>query len=238
MADKIIPNPAWFPTTLQERAAWMQNQNDKAQAEGLNYGLTQDNLDQIKEDNTFYQFLASSFVEIDTFSKAWTAVRNGVTTMPVGTAAFKAPDPLSLAIPTIPPTGMFQRIIEYRDVVIHSLNYTPEVGQNWGYESVVPQPIAPGTVVPTIAVDGAQSGSMFGVLVGNRGSSTQWQVQILRKGASAWENVDKFSGKTANVHITLTNPGVSEQIQGRIQLIKDNLPYDQLSLAATVTINP
>lgn len=116
--------------------------------------------------------------------------------------------------------------------------YKFEIGVALGIEVESPDGLVPSTVVPTIEVHGAQTGAMFGILVGNRGDSNMWQVQILRKGASVWENLDKFSGKTADVTVPLTNPGESEQIQVRIQLLKNNLPYGQLSLAATVTINP
>lgn len=116
--------------------------------------------------------------------------------------------------------------------------YTSQIGVALGIEIDSPDPLVPSTVTPTIEVHGAQTGAVFGILVGNRGDSNMWQVQILRKGASVWENLDKFSGKTADVVVPLLNPGESEQIQVRIQLLKNNLPYGQLSLAATVTINP
>ena len=234
----INPNRAWFKTTLQERAAWFQNYNDKAQAEGLNYGLTQANLDQIKDDNNMMQFLASSFVAIDTYEKAWTAFRNGITTQPVGSAAFVAPDPLSLAVPTIPPTGIFQRVIDYRDVVIHSLNYTVEVGQSWGIEPTTANHIAPGDVKPTIIAQGAESDYHFSVIAGNRQDSDQWNVMVLRKGAAGWVVAKTATGKSIDVHLTPLVPGEPEQLQVRIQLLKGNADYGQVSDTVWITINP
>lgn len=237
MPDKIIPNPAWVPLSLQERAAWMQNQNDKAQAEGLNYGLTQANLDQIKDDNNMIQFLATGFVSIDTFGKSWTAFRNGIMTQPIGSPAFEYPDPLALNGPVIPPTGIFQRIIEYRDVVRSSLNYTIQVGESWGYEPVAPQPFNPNDVKPTIKTFEAEHNYHFSIVVAGRAEAVMWDVYIMRKGGE-WTKHGSYQGKSADITITPTIPGDPERLQVYIQLRKNNADYGQPSDPAYVTLNP
>ena len=65
-----------------------------------------------------------------------------------------------------------------------------------------------------------------------------WVVEILRTGGNSWQNVGTFSGKSADVNITLTTPGQPEQIQVRVQLRKANANYGLVSDAVSVTINP
>jgi len=79
---------------------------------------------------------------------------------------------------------------------------------------------------------------MFACVVGNRVDSDSWIVSILRTGGSSWQNVGTFTGKSADVVISLTNPGQPEQIQVRIQLRKSNGDYGNVSAAFTITVNP
>jgi len=117
--------------------------------------------------------------------------------------------------------------------------YTHEIGVALGFESSDPSaPTNPASVVPTVEVTPAQIGAMFSAVVSNRADSDMWQVQILRSGGDTWETVGAFSGKSADVTITLTTAGKPEQIQVRIQLRKNNANYGQLSAAVTVTVNP
>ena len=46
------------------------------------------------------------------------------------------------------------------------------------------------------------------------------------------------NGKSADVSVTLTTPGQPEQVQVRVQLLKNNTNYGQLSDASYVTVNP
>ena len=117
--------------------------------------------------------------------------------------------------------------------------YNHDIGVALGFESSAPSaPINASTVTPTIDAFAAASGAMFSCVVGNRADSDMWIVQILRAGDTTWENVGTFSGKSADVTITLTTPGQPEQIQVRVQLRKANANYGNVSDARYVTINP
>ena len=238
MASPIVPDRRWFPGTLLERVAWYANFDAKVQFEGLLYGLTQENLDQIKDDGDMMEFLGSSFGLLDVYDKAWTAFRNGITTMPIGLPIFAIPDVPALGtLPTVVPTGIFQRIIEYRDIVRASLLYTPEVGQAWGIEPTPVQPISPNLVKPTIQLFGAANNNHFSIVVTGRGDAVMWDVYIMRKGGE-WTKVESCQGKSADITVPLTTPGDAEQIQVRVQLRKNNADYGQVSEPAYVTLNP
>ncbi|MBK7935283.1 MAG: hypothetical protein IPK01_17775 [Acidobacteria bacterium] len=238
MPQKILPNPAWFPLSLLERVSWYANFDAKAQFEGLLYGLSQENLDQIADDGDMMQFLGSSFPLLDAYEKAWTAFRNGIMTLPVGSPIFAIPDVPALGtLPTVVPTGIFQRIIEYRDIVRASLLYTPEVGQAWGIEPVAAQPISPSEVKPTIKPFEAEHNYHFSLVVSGRGDAVMWDVYVLRKGGN-WTKHGSYQGKSADITITPTTAGDAEQIQVYVQLRKANEDYGQPSDPVYVTVNP
>lgn len=237
MASPMIPSIRWFPGTLLERVAWYGNFNTHAQAEGLQYGLVQADLDQIKDDNNMMQFIGTSFVALDAYSQGWTAFRNILMTGTIGEPTPDTPTTPALSPPTIPPTGIFQRLIKYRDIVRAALNYTKEVGETWGIEPVAIQPISPNLVKPTIQLFGAANNHHFSIVVAGRGEAVMWDVYILRK-AGEWTKVDTCQGKSADITVSLTTPGEPEQIQVRVQLRKNNADYGQVSEPAYVTLNP
>lgn len=116
--------------------------------------------------------------------------------------------------------------------------YTKEIGIALGIDGNPPEKAVEADVKPSIDLFPAQTGSHFSIVVTGREESDQWEVQILRSGATTWETIKTATGKSADVHVNLTTPGQPEQIQVRVQLIKNNAPYGQLSDAAYVTVNP
>lgn len=238
MPPPVIPSPTFFPTTLPARVAWYLNFHTHAQAEGLNYGLTQADLDQIKDDNGAMQFLGTSFVSIDAFSQGFTAFRNTLTTGTIGEPTPDLPLVPSLSLPTIPPTGIYQRVNKYRDIVRASLNYTKEVGETWGIEPSTPDPINPTLVKPSLKAFEAATGYHFSAVVSKREQADSFQVWVYRKGGSGWELAATATGKSIDVTIVPQSPGDPEQLQVRVQLLKNNQPYGQPSDTIWVTVNP
>ncbi len=117
--------------------------------------------------------------------------------------------------------------------------YSEEIGTALGIESSGSGSIPVGVVIkPTVEATAAQSGAMFACIVSDRADSDSWRVEILRTGGSVWQNVGSFTGKSADVTITLTNPTQPEQIQVRVQLKKSNQNYGLVSDAVYVTVNP
>jgi len=234
----MIPSKNWFPTNLQERAAWYENFNAQAQATGLTFGLVQANLDQIKDDNSVMQFLASAAVTMAAYDDAVRAFRKTITEGEIGDPTPEFPANISLSPPATVPTGLFERLDNYVGVIRKSLNYTPETGAAYGIvPSSTSKPI-PDTVKPTIQVFAAQMGYLFSVVVANRGDSDMWEVLVMKKGAANWQSAGSFTGKSGDVTVTPTTAGEPEQVQVRIQLKKNNANYGQLSDVVYVTLNP
>ena len=114
-----------------------------------------------------------------------------------------------------------------------------EVGVALGFFTATPEPPTnPTSVTPTLDAFAAASGGVVSCVVGNRVESDGWQAFIMRSGSTEWEMVGTYTGKSADVLISLTNPGQPEIIQIRIQLRKGNQNYGNVSAALTVTLNP
>lgn len=157
------------------------------------------------------------------------------------------------AVPTtpafVPPAALVSGILHITNSRNRRFREGPafdeEIGVALGILTVGPTaPTNPGSVTPTVELFPAASGAMFSCVVGNRVDSDSWIVQIMRTGGAGggggggWQNLGTFTGKSADVTITLTNPGQPEQIQVRIQLRKSNADYGNVSPALTVTVNP
>lgn len=164
--------------------------------------------------------------------------RNSLMMGRIGEPKPDMPDAPALApSATVPPTGIFQRINEYRDIVRASLNYTKEVGEAWGIEPSRSKPVPPSQVKPTIEQFDAMNNHHFSIVVSRRGEATMWDVYIMRKGGN-WAKHETCGGKSADVSVPLETPGNAEQIQVYIQLRKNNADYGQPSDPAYVTLNP
>jgi len=99
-------------------------------------------------------------------------------------------------------------------------------------------PPDPATVKPTVEGFAAGTGSHSSVVVGNRQQAATFDVLIRRKGETNWTVAKTGSGKSLDVFVALTTPGVPEVLQVRIQLEKNNLEYGMLSDTIFITINP
>lgn len=160
------------------------------------------------------------------------ALFNGDENIPV--AAYP-PFPVG-ELPEEAKAGAYQRFMARGARWKTAAGWTPEIGTALGYDGPAPKPI-PGTVKPDIQAFAAASNAHFSLVVSGRGEANMWDVYILRKGGT-WTKIDTKSGKSADIYVTLTTPGEAEQIQVRVQLIKSNEEYGQVSDPVYVTLNP
>jgi hypothetical protein len=184
-------------------------------------------------------YIASYCATLDADKKAAFDIKQSYFAGEKGSAVSDFPTIAAAVVPNPPLTGGVLFVL--RDMAKRyklGPGYTKEIGIALGIEEASKEAVNPGDVKPTIEVFGAQTGHHFSVVVAGREDSDQWEVQILRSGSTTWDTVKTATGKSADVSVTLTTPGQPEQLQVRVQLIKANQPYGQLSDAATVTVNP
>ncbi|MBK7393408.1 MAG: hypothetical protein IPI64_08925 [Chloracidobacterium sp.] len=144
---------------------------------------------------------------------------------------------LSGAPPAQPSPGIESLIRDVRREVVGLTNYAKADGEALGFESTSSDALNPLTLKPTIQAFGAASNHHFSLVVSGREGVTMWDVYILRKDGE-WTKVETCSGKSADISVSLTEPGSAEQIQVRVQLRKNNADIGEVSDPVYVTLNP
>ena len=232
----MIPNPAWFPSSLVARAAWYAN----FAAQFLNYSgtLGLSSFDpQVTNDNTDFQSIAETRLAAKNFDKAIADFLRNLTEGAVGSPQPVFPIEAFAAPPRGVPAGIFQRLDELRAIILAAPAYTEAMGIAMGIVSAAPVKPIPSEVKPDIQAFTAANNHHFSLVVSNRGESSIWDVYILRKGGT-WQKVETCTGKSADISVSLQTPGEPEQIQVRVQLRKNNADYGQVSEPVFVTLNP
>lgn len=228
----------WFPSGLQEQAAWFENFYNQFSGLATSLGFTTGDATAVGEDNVVMQFLAGAVIEVDVFEKALRQYRRIITEGDIGDPTPKVPSNPELTAPTPVDTGIFERLNDLVERIRVAPNYTDETGALLGIIPSKSDSLAPADVKPTIKVFPAQSDYHFSVVVEKREKADMWNVEVRRVGQEKWENVKTASGKSVDVHITPTADGNTEQLQVRVRLIKNNEDYGQLSDVIYVTVNP
>lgn len=234
----MIPSFRWFPRGLQDRAAWYQNFSTQFAAVGVSLGFTPSEMTEVAEDNQVIQFLADTLVQLDAYKKAVGQYREIITEGDVGEPTPAFPSNPNFNLPVIQPTGIFQRLVELIERIKAAPDYTDEIGALLGIIPSAPDSVSPEDVKPSVEAFAAQSGYEFSIVVSNRGKANMWEVQIRRAGQEKWETVKTASGKSVDVEVQPSEDGKPEQVQVRVQLLKDNQPYGMLSDMVAVTVNP
>ena len=234
----MIPSSRWFPSGLQDRAAWFQNFSTQFAAVAVSLGFTAADGTAVDKDNQIMQFLADSETQLKAYSKAVTQYRKLITEGDIGDPTPEFPANPAFALPVVQPTGIFERLNNLVERIRVAPNYTAETGALLGIIPTTSESIAPGDVKPSIHVFAAQTGYEFSVVAEKREKSDSWNVEIRRAGLEKWETVKTATGKSVNVVITPTTPDKPEQLQIRVQLLKNNENYGQSSDIVPVTVNP
>lgn len=115
--------------------------------------------------------------------------------------------------------------------------YTQEIGVALGIDGDAATD-SPENIIPTLEIHPAQMNYEAAIVIGNRGKSDMWNLLGRRMNAEKWTELKSGTGKGATVKITPTTEGMPEQIELKIQLLKANEPYGQLSNGMLTTFNP
>ncbi len=234
----MIPSSRWFPSGLQNQAAWFENFTTQFTALATGLGFAAGDVTAVGKDNDVMQFAASSTIEADVFVKALREYRRIITEGEIGEPTPNVPANPALTAPAPVATGIFERLNDLVDRIRVAPTYTNEAGVLLGIVPSKSDPLAPEAVKPAIKVFPASSDYHFSVVVEKREKSDMWKVEIRRLGQEKWQDVKTASGKSVDVHIEPTTDGAPEQLQVRVRLIKNNEDYGQLSDVVYVTVNP
>ena len=124
----MIPSQRWFPSSLQDRAAWFNNFATQFAVVGAGLGFTEAEVTAVGADNTAFQKLASITVQLDAYADAVRQFRVVITEGSIGD-----PNPSFPALPaytavTGVSTGIFERLDQLVKRIRVAPSYTDETG--------------------------------------------------------------------------------------------------------------
>jgi hypothetical protein len=238
----MTPDHRWFPTSLQERAAWFQNFAANLAGVATVLGIEDTAVTAAAKDSAWMQFIAQKTVEIDAFKKAVREYRLSMTEGHVGDPGPVAPTAPTLTPPPAPAAGLFQRLSELVRRIRVAPAYTDEVGAMLGISPLLtstspPRGILQAEAKPTIKVSGTFSNYAFTIRVARLGMDS-FKVQIRRMENEAWVDAAFGTASPITIDVQPTEPGKPERIQVRAVLMSRNAPVGQPSDPTYVTVNP
>ena len=234
----MIPSRKWFPSALQERAAWFNNFTLQMQTVGLTLGFVIGELNALGEDNQRVQFLADSAVALEAYKDAVRQYRIILTEGSIGdpTPAFPADLVLTPSGGTVT-TGIWERLDDMVKRARVAPAYTDEIGALLGIIPSKSDPIGEQDLKPVIKASESFGGYSFTLNVTRLGVEA-FKVQVSKNGANSWQDVAFATNNPVDVAITPTTPGQPERILVRAILLQKNQPVGQPSDPTFVTVNP
>jgi hypothetical protein len=236
-----IPSVKWYPQSLQERAAWFDNLALRFAQVAPGLGFLPADVVIVQTDNTCFQDLASGREQLDAFVEAVTAYRRNVCEGNVGDPTPVFPTAPTITPAELPPTGIFQRLIELVARIRVAPTYTPEIGALLG--------IIPSSASTSGTGSGTDDGDLKPVLKANampgnvvevkftRGHTDGIDVEIKVDNAPAWSSGGRFFKSPAALNIP-DGTGLPHSVQIRARYLDGNDPVGQNSDTVNVVTTP
>ena len=144
------PSTRWFPSSLQERAAWYSNFNTQFTAVGLSLGFTAGEAAAVNNDNAMIQSIASIAVQLESYTDAMRQFRLIMTEGNIGEPTPGFPSLPGYAEPNVVVTGIFERLDNLVRRIRVAPNYTNETGALLGIMPAASSKLAPEDMQPKL----------------------------------------------------------------------------------------
>ena len=235
----VVPSKKWYPSSLQDRAAWSENFTLQFAAVAPGLGFLPADVVAVQNDNVCLQDLASGRVALDAFVEAVTQYRRNVTEGNIGDPTPAFPTAPAITPGELPPTGIFQRLIELVDRIRVAPTYTPEIGAQLG---IIPSASTSGG--GTSGIDDLKPALKAATMPGNvvevkftRGQTDGIDVEIKIDNAEAWTGGGRFFKSPAVLNIP-NGTGLPHSVQIRARYLEGNDPVGQNSDTVTIVTTP
>lgn len=223
----MIPSRSWFPTTLQERAAWFQNFRVQFASLYVSLGFTSDDLDVVVADNNMMQFIAEATIAVDNFDDAMRTFRKQVTEGAQGGPPPSIPGYTSPDTPDDVPNGIFERLDMLVKRIRVSPTYNVEEGELMGIVPVTPSRPEPGEVPPVIKATAYPASQVQVKFV--KGDSYGVMIETKLDNSETWSTVGTFSSSPAMLNIPTSPSNLPRAVQIRARYMEQNSPVGQYS---------
>ncbi|MBK7393979.1 MAG: hypothetical protein IPI64_11885 [Chloracidobacterium sp.] len=235
----MVPSPSYFPTNLQERAAWYDNFAAAIQALGAALGLTVAELAQITADNAMMQFMAAIDVEVNDYAASVRSFRKVMTEGDVGDPTPLFPADVTPTVPAAVPTGIFERLDGFVKRIRVAPGYTPVIGAKLGItrrQDYIADQAADGTQQPTITAT-PQPGNVVNVKF-VRGSSDGVFIETQLDNETAWTTAGRYPKSPAVINIAQNSDKLPRNVQIRARYLDGNDPVGDWSQIEVVQSIP
>ena len=232
----MIPSPKWFPSSLQDRAAWFDNFNTQMQAIGTTLGFTAPELLSLNRDNDAIQFLATSAVTLDAYADAVRTYRRVITEGNIGDPTPEFPADIALSLPFAIDTGIFERLDNFVKRIRVAPAYTDEIGALLGITTGGGGPDIPVGDVAPVLKGSVEVGNIVEVKF-TKGNSDGIHIET-RVDGSDWA-FTKVAVKSPGVFTVPANTGNTPRgVEIRARYLDGNNPVGALSDIVTVQTIP
>ena len=232
----MIPNSAWFPSSLNARVAWYGNFSGQFTLVAIQLGFVTADIDAVTADNTMMQFLGSAQSQLDAISASIRAFRRTVTEGSIGDPAPIWPPSIIASPSEDRPAGLFERLDNLVKRIRAAKTYTPEIGALLGIIPVKPDPIAPDELKPELSVV-AMPGNIVQVHF-KRGTTNGVDVQIQLDNDVVWNNQGRFVQSPAELNIPENPQGLPRAVQVRGRYFQGNTAVGLFSDVDVVATTP
>jgi len=234
----MIPSQKWFPSSLQERAAWFGNFETQFSVNGLGttLGFVAADMTAVTNDNAAMQFVADLQTGVDAYADAVRQYRKIITEGNDGDPAPAEPLAPTGGLPLpVPATGIFERLDDLVKRIRVSPTYTDEAGAILGIipskgDSLFEEDMKPS--LKAVAMPGNVVDVSF-----VRGQTDGIAVEIQIDGAGGWVSSGRFFKSPGSLDIP-TGTGLPRAVQIRARFVVGNDPIGLNSDTVNVVTTP
>lgn len=234
----MIPNSRYFPTSLQERAAWFNNLYNQFQTVAVSLGFVAADVTKVENDNNVVQFVASVALGLDAYKDAAKQFRVIITEGSVGEPTPAFPANPGFVAPTAVPTGIFERLDDLVKRIRVAPAYTNEIGALLG---ILPTQTS-GPQVPEVDLQPSlKTVSLPGSVVQVkfvRGNTNGVVIETRIDNSETWSDAGKFYNSPATLVIPANTQNLPRSVQVRARFVDKDTPVGQFSDIVTTTTNP
>lgn len=233
----MIPSSKWFPTSLQERAAWYNNFATQFAVVYVSLGFKPTDNTEIAQDNATMQFLAQTAIALDAFKEAIRQYRVIITEGNLGdpTPVFPANTTFEQPLPASQ-TGIFERLDDFVKRARVSPGYTSEIGALLGILPSTPPSLAPADMQPSLKTV-SLPGSIVQVSF-VRGNTNGLAIETKIDNSDTWSDAGKFFNSPAELKIPVNAQNLPRSVQVRARYVEKNTPIGQFSDIVTTATQP
>lgn len=232
----MIPSDRWYPTSMQNIAAWWTNFSVQFASLHLSLGFVAADNTAVQDDNDVVQFVAETAVAVDAFTDAVRQYKKTVLQGDIGERTPLIPAFTSPTVPTPVDAGINERLDGLVKRIRVSPSYTAEAGALLGIIPVSPDRPAPETLQPEIKA-AALPGSVVSVKF-VRGTMSGIAIETQVDNSGTWTNAGSYANSPAEFTVPQNPENLPRSVQVRARYVDKFEPVGLLSQVDTVSTLP